>query len=206
DTVQSGAPGVIVTSNDWIGPHGRKILEDQRTLRFDTDGDSRWIDFDVTMTANDKPVRFGDTKEGSLGIRVAGTMKVEAQPGGQIVNSEGHKDEQAWGKAAAWVDYHGPVDGKTVGIAILNHPNSFRHPTYWHVRTYGLLAANPFGLNDFTSGAKQGSYTLPAGESITLRYRILLHQGDQVEGKVAEAYAAYAATKPDGNVKPSSDE
>ena len=42
-----------------------------------------------------------------------------------------------------------PVEGKTVGVAILNHPDSFRFPTTWHVRTYGLFAANPFGWHDF---------------------------------------------------------
>ena len=39
-----------------------------------------------------------------------------------------------------------------MGIAILNHPASFRYPTYWHVRDYGLFAANPFGLHDFKWG------------------------------------------------------
>ena len=33
----------------------------------------------------------------------------------------------------------GQVEGKVRGIAILNHPESFRHPTPWHVRTYGLF-------------------------------------------------------------------
>ena len=71
----------------------------------------------------------------------------------------------AWGQPAAWVDYHGPIDGKTVGIAILNHPSSFRYPTHWHVRTYGLFAANPFGLHEFPGGKKaDGTLTLRAAK------------------------------------------
>ena len=94
-------------------------------------------------------------------MRVAETMKVDAKLGGHIVNSEGLVDLKAWGKKASWVDYQGPVDGKKVGIAILNHPSSFRYPTFWHVRTYGLFAANPFGLHDFTNAqGKDGSYAL----------------------------------------------
>ena len=104
-----------------------------------------------------------------MGVRVAGTMKVDAKLGGRIVNSEGQTDGDAWAKRAAWVDYHGPVDGLTVGVAILNHPSSFRFPTYWHVRTYGLFAANPFGWQDFQrSDDVDGSCALAPGESITL--------------------------------------
>ena len=86
-------------------------------LAFGTDGDARWIDFDITITEAPGPVKFGDTKEGTFGVRVPGTMKVEAENGGgHIVNSHGQTDKAAWGKRAAWVDYYGPVDGQTLGI------------------------------------------------------------------------------------------
>ncbi len=189
----SGERAVIATRNDWMAPDGKRVCEDRRELTFGVDGATRWIDFDVTVTASDGPVTFGDTKEGTMGIRVAGTMKVDAEPGGQIVNSEGQTDREAWGKRAAWVDYHGPVKGQTVGVAILNHPSSFRYPSYWHVRTYGLFAANPFGWHDFEgTDEKDGSHTLAPGESMTLHYRFLFHKGDGKEGKVAEAFAEYS--------------
>jgi len=191
--VEVDARAAIATRNDWLGPDGKKICEDLRKLTFGADGDSRWIDFDITLKATDGPVKFGDTKEGTMGIRVAGTMKVDSNLGGHLVNSRGQTDGETWGKQAEWVDYYGPVDGKTVGVAILNHPTSFRFPTYWHVRTYGLFAANPFGLHHFKgSNSVDGSHTLPAGESITFRYRLLFHTGDVKTGKVAEAFAAYA--------------
>jgi hypothetical protein len=156
--------------------------------------EARFIDFDVTLKASGGPVKFGDTKEGCMGIRVAGTMKVDAKPtGGHIVNSNGQTDRDAWGKQAAWVDYYGPVDGRIVGIAAMNHPDSFRHPTYWHVRTYGLFAANPFGWHHFKgSDQYDGSLSLAKGESIKLCYRFLFHSGDHEAGRVAQAYEAYA--------------
>lgn len=191
--VEGGPVAVVAAENDWLGPDGKKVCEDRRTLTFGTSGSTRWIDFDITLTASAGPVVFGDTKEGTMGLRVAETMKVDAKRGGRIVNSEGLTDAAAWGKRAAWVDYHGPVDGQTVGIAVLNHPSSFRFPTYWHVRTYGLFAANPFGVKDFT-GKGDGSYTLPAGQSLRLRYRFLFHFGDEKESKIAEAFAEYSKT------------
>ncbi len=161
-----GRPATIAARDAWLDPDGKKLLEDSRTLHFDTDGDARWIDFDITLKATDGKVTFGDTKEGSFGIRVADTMRVERGLGGEIVNSLHQRNKAAWGKRAAWVDYHGPVDGQTVGIAVLNHPGSFRFPTCWHVRPYGLLAANPFGLREFIGKDSDGAKTLAAGEEL----------------------------------------
>ena len=189
---EGGKTGTIITRNDWIGPDGGKVLADERTLRFGADGESRWIDFDITLTAAADEVKFGDTKEGSFGLRIAESMRTDRKVGGKIITSAGLEDDKAWGKPAAWVDYHGPVQGETLGIAILNHPSSFRYPTGWHVRTYGLFAANPFGEGDFRGEQVETAHVLKKGESLTFRYRVIFHKGDEKEGKVAEAFAKYA--------------
>jgi hypothetical protein len=190
---EGGKVATIVTITDWLGPDGAKLIEDERTLRFGGDKDARWIDFDITLTASADEVVFGDTKEGAFGLRIAETMRADKkQDKGTIVTSEGLTDVAAWGKPAAWVDYYGPVQGETLGIAILNHPSSFRYPTYWHVRPYGLFAANPWGQGDFTKGQEKGEHVLKKGESLTLRYRVIFHRGDEKQGKIAEAFAAYA--------------
>jgi hypothetical protein len=191
--LSGGKPGVIATHNAWLAPDGRRVCEDERTLRFDTDGDARWIDFEITVKAVDGDVVFGDTKEGTFGVRVAESLSVDAKRGGKIVNSEGQSNDKAWGQPAAWVDYHGPIERQTVGIAIFNHPSSFRYPTCWHVRGYGLFAANPFGLHELSGGKKgSGALTLSRGKTVTLRYRVLLHKGDEREGRVAERFSTYA--------------
>jgi hypothetical protein len=121
-------------------------------------------------------------------------MAVENKSGGVIVNSDGLRDEETWGKQAAWVNYSGPIDGEQVGITILNHPQSLRYPTYWHVRTYGLFAANPFGLHDFLGRPDaDGSLKLARGESFSLYYRIILHAGNAEPDCIAAAFARYAS-------------
>ena len=63
--------------------------------------ESRVIDFAITLTATEGPVTFGDTKEGSFGIRIAETMRVQRRrqcAAGHILNSEGQTDGDAWGK------------------------------------------------------------------------------------------------------------
>lgn len=190
-----GPEATLTTSNDWKTPDGTVLCQDVRTLTFGADAISRWIDFQVVVTARQPRVVFGDTKEGSFGLRVAGAMAVDNHAGGRIVNSQGQVDDDAWGRPAAWVDYVGPVDGEMVGIAVLNHPTSLRYPTYWHVRTYGLFAANPFGLREFLGRSDvNGALTLENGESFTLRYRILLHGGDVQPSQIAAAFARYAQT------------
>lgn len=193
--VESGPKAVVETLNDWNGPTGTKQLEDRRKTTFQVAADgSRIVDFDITLTASEGEVKFGDTKEGTFGVRVPTSLDVNSRRGGQIVNAEGLLDTAAWGKASPWVDYHGPLENETVGIAVLNHPSSFRFPTYWHVRDYGLFAANPFGLHDFQGNDQvDGSHTMAKGESITLRYRVIFHLGDEKTAKVADAFTAYAA-------------
>ncbi|MDX2039049.1 MAG: PmoA family protein [Isosphaeraceae bacterium] len=179
------------TTDDWLGPDGKKILDDERTIRFYATTTARIVDFSIVLRAGKDPVVFGDTKEGMFGVRVATSMDVTSKQGGKITNAEGLTDDKAWGKASPWVDYTGPVAGKTVGIAILDHPSSFRHPTTWHVRTYGLFAANPFGWKDFGRPDK-GDHTIAPGESIRFAYRVVLHTGDTESARPAAAFAGFA--------------
>ena len=111
------AVGRIRTVNDWIGPDGKKVAEDTRELGFFTSRGHRVIDFDIAIRAGEGPLTFGDTKEGSFGIRVASSMDVDQKDkklGGRILNSRGETDAKAWGRPAELVDYSGPVRGKTV--------------------------------------------------------------------------------------------
>lgn len=193
--LESGDVGRIVTSNDWISD-GKKILEDERTLVFGQDEFGRYVDFAVTLHASEGDVKFGETKEGSFGVRANAPLTVDAKQGAKLVNSRGMADGDAWGMFADWIDNYGPIDGEELGIAILSHPSNYRHPTRWHARTYGLLAANPFGEGEFPkdgSQPKQGAKTLAKGEKLSLRYRVLLHQGDPDQAKVQQAYEKYIA-------------
>jgi hypothetical protein len=200
----SGGRARIVTRNDWLAGN-RRICEDERTLQFavSTGGQQRWIDFTVKLTASEGELVLGDTKEGTFGVRIADPLRVTARPPGRIVNSRGQVNNDAWGMPAEWVDNSGQLNGQTVGIAIMSHPASFRAACRWHARDYGLLAANPFGEREFLAEARrprpaeplQGAHTLPRGESLTFRYRVLLHTGDAEAARVAESYRAFAAAQ-----------
>ena len=200
---------IIESHNRWVGPDGVVQLTDDTTVRMRAIPQGRLLDYEVTLKAPaDKPVVFGDTKEGSMAIRLPHWMtpshnyaKKKTEGTGHIVNDSGVRDAATWGKKSAWVDYYAPKDGKVYGVAMFDHPKNPRHPTWWHVRDYGLFAANPFGQHDF-EGTKEkplpagaGNFTIPAGGSATFRWRVYFHMGDEKAGKVAEQYKAYAAGK-----------
>ncbi|MDO4570673.1 MAG: PmoA family protein [Planctomycetia bacterium] len=186
-------PPTMRVKNSWKDREGRVVLSDERSITFGADDLGRWIDFAILLSASNGDVVFADTKEGTFGFRVPGVLDVDRRKGGKIINSEGLVDDAAWGKRAAWVDYNGVMNEKPVGIAIMNHPQSAFYPTYWHVRTYGLFAANPFGVGDFTKQkGHPGEYTLPKGQTLRLMYRVYFHAGDESEGKVAENFEKYS--------------
>jgi hypothetical protein len=221
--------GIIRSTNNWVAADGKIICTDVRTMRFyhgtaeteheasdvsassrgegkhggDENPDAfRMFDFEITMFASHGELTFGDTKEGTMAVRLAETMRLNKQtpkgqkpiPGdGHIINSNGVRDADTWGKRADWCDYYGPVDGKTVGIAIFDDPRNPHHPTWWMARDYGLFGANPFGQHDYEPGASKtaGQIVVPAGSSITFRYRFYLHQGDVSQGGVARRYKEF---------------
>jgi len=196
--IASGTIGVIASKNKYIDGKGQVVCTDARTLKFYPSESGSVFDFEVTVHADQGEVVFGDTKEGTMAIRLAETMRLKGPVGrGHIVNSEGIRDDGTWGKRAKWVDYYGPVEGKTVGVAIFDHPANPQHPTWWHVRDYGLFAANPFGVHDFEKKPEgSGKLVVKSGDKITFKYRFYIHAGNEQEAKVQEAYVKYAAEQP----------
>jgi len=122
-----------------------------------------------------------------MGIRTHPALRIDK--GAIAVNSAGDKGDSLWGKSAKWVDYRGEIDGKAAGVAIFDHPTNPRHPTTWHARNYGLIAANPFGLSQFKKAAKgAGNMTVKAGDSVTFRYAFLFHRGSGEPKPVGDFY------------------
>jgi hypothetical protein len=189
---QGGAKsGIIEADFNWNDPDGKTLLREHRRMTFVEDPVNRIVDFDVTLTAVEK-VTFGDTKEGTFAIRIADEM-TEKNKGGQMKNATGATGmRNVWGKPSPWVDYSGTVKGEKVGIAIFDHPQNPKHPTFWHTRDYGLHAANIFGEHDFFSDkSRNGSVTLEPGKTMRFRYRVLIHPGDTESADIPKLYDTY---------------
>jgi hypothetical protein len=148
------------------------------------------IVWDSTFSNDDRPFAFGDQEEMGLGVRVA--TGITELGGGTLRDSEGRTTAaKIWGKTAAWCDYSGRIGDTRVGAALFCHPDNFR-PSWMHVRDYGLMTANAFGREAFAKGP-ESRVTVQPGESLRLRYGVLLHanSSDQPQVDMAAAYDEY---------------
>jgi Methane oxygenase PmoA len=187
---------VIRSKNDYLDSSGKKLMADERSMIFRKGSNEQLIlDFDITLRAAYGDVELQDKKDAGLNVRVPTSMSL-THGKGHIINSSGDQDVAAWARKADWVDYHGTVDGKHVGVAFLNHPTSFRYPTRWHVRDYGLFTANAFGPQSLDANEQSGTFTLKGGDAIHLRHQIIFHEGDDKAAAIPEAFQNYAASKP----------
>ena len=186
--------GVLATHNEWRAADGTKILDENRTIQCYDLGKARLLVLRIDVNASVVPITFGDTKEGALGVRINDVIRAGKYGRGKIENAKGKFGEKdCWGRIADWCDYSGPIDGKVVGLAVLADAKN-AYPSYWHVRDYGLMAANPFGRKKaaFHDGAAEKPLVhLAKGEHLQLRYGILLHEGDASAGQVAEHYQRF---------------
>jgi hypothetical protein len=184
----------IVEDLDWEGKDHQPILHERRTMKFAApDSTSRSIDFTLEFTPIDGRVTFGDTKEAGLVAVRMNDQIPKNHP--TLTNSKGQTGEKAtWGKSADWCDISGTIDGKEYGVSVLDAPTNPLHPQRWHVREYGLLAANPFGLSYFDKGVAKhtGDFVLPAGKTTTFHYLVIVHEGDVKAAYPVERYKEFA--------------
>jgi hypothetical protein len=188
--------GSIASTFDWTDHQGKTILTETRLMTFYADPALRTIDFDITLTAVQKAT-FRDEKDGVFGIRLRPILQ-EDKGTGHITNADGQSVEKnVWGKPSHWCDYSGEINGEKVGVAILDHPENPLRVVRWHVRAYGLFAANPFGLSTFNTGDKgqEGAMTIDPGKSLRFRYRVIIHPGDAATANIAKLWDKYQASK-----------
>jgi hypothetical protein len=152
------------------------------------------IVWDSTFSNREDDFYFGDQEEMGLGVRVATPMTVTR--GGTIRDSDGRTNEpEIWGKSAAWCDYSGAIDGRRVGVTLMDHPGNFR-PNWYHARNYGVLAANAFGRQAFGKG-ETSRVVVKQGEEFRLRYGVFIHdQSAEAPFDVAAAYNNYLRLYP----------
>lgn len=187
--------GSFTVINRYLSPDGQKVLC-RETCRYTllVRANGYLLITDSTFRSDAGEFVFGDQEEMGLGVRVATPITVTN--GGRITDSEGHRNEaQIRGKQPAWCDYSGSIDGRRVGITLMPDPkNPLR--SWYHVRDYGLMVANPFAGQALGQGTPSRVAVKP-GETLRLRFGVLLHS-TRADGPMdpAAAYSDYLGRLP----------
>jgi len=200
----------------WIDKKANVLLKEDRTMVFLPDKlrNEYAIDFSIALTAVADKVVFDDTEEGVFAIRLADCLREGGSefvtPGrplpkesikgtGMYFSSNGDETaRKAWGKRARWVALQGVREGKVVGVAILNHPESINYPTYWHVRSYGLFSANPLGQGDFQRQSKYKKnpviplrLTLKKGQTAHFRFLLIAYEAIRTKEQLEDRFKEF---------------
>ncbi len=176
----------VTTSNEWRTPDGEVVLEEGRAVTLLATADGYFLGIG-SILRTPCGVTFGDTKEGAFGVRIRDDFALTHKGGTGIVTSSDGKSAKAgakdslplWGQLATWHDYTGTIDGKTAGLTVYESAQNSQKAA-WHTRAYGLMAANPFGRakSGFPGRKRQEDLvTLAKGETLTLAYTMMLHDG-----------------------------
>src|SRR6266566_5560883 len=206
--------GSLVADMDWVAPGSVPLLRERAAFVFRGDATSRTVDRVTTLTAFDRRVVFNDNKEGLFGMRVARQLEQPSTEAevftdasgkatsvpvldnagitGSYTSSEGKKGDAVWATRGRWTMLTGRIGPEALTLAILDHPDNFGFPTYWHARGYGLFAANPLGQKIFTDGKQPAlNMTLEPGASVTFRYRFLILEGTATPDRLDREFAAF---------------
>jgi hypothetical protein len=139
----------------------------------------------TTLNNANQPLVFGPQHEMGLGLRVATPLVVQGGTG-QITGSHGGLNEAGnWGRYGDWWNYGGVVNGRRAGV-LLVPSNSNTRKVWTHARDYGFLALNPTGAPPDQQDVPSIPFTVPAGESLHLRFGVLLHS-TTLDSPVVEA-------------------
>ena len=196
----SGKEASLTTAAIWVRPDAKVLLNEQTTFNFAVKDNNFFIDRITTLTAADTTVVFKDVKDGMFAIRVARELELPSKEkssfvddkgnvttvppstagdvSGMYYSSNGSKGDSVWGTKGKWVMLTGKKDAKEITIGIIDHPSNTGYPAYWHARGYGLFAVNPLGKKIFSNGKEELNFSLLPNQSVTFRYRIVIHSGN----------------------------
>ncbi len=207
--------GALTIKAMWQSPKDVNLLEETTEFIFHEEGTTRFIDRITTLKALED-VSFKDNKEGMIGIRVARELEMPSDKPAMYTDAEGNLTEvkalnnegvngnyfasegatgnDVWGTRNKWVKLEGTMENETVSITMIDHQKNVGYPTYWHARGYGLFAANPLGQAIFSNGEKTLDFKLVKGESVTFKYRIMIHNGSTLsKSAIAESVGDFNA-------------
>jgi hypothetical protein len=184
-TETNGARAVIEDECIWKRPDAEAPIIDRRKITVTAPATNVYqLDFDIEMEML-MDVTIQKTNHSLFSLRVDPDLSTEQ--GGTMVNADGKETEKGtFGVASPWMDCYGTKKTGVEGIAVLQHPSNPWFPSPWFTRDYGFLSPTPMFWPE------DGKQTcLKKGETLRLRYRVIVHAGDTKQANIAAAFEKY---------------
>jgi hypothetical protein len=184
----------LFTRLEWVRPDGGDIvIREQRQISHLPLGEDAYaIDFYTNLVAQAdlKLDRTPYTTWGGYGGLIFRATRNWHAP--KHLLPDGSMTERPTGAEAAWCALSGKLDGgrqQTGGFAMFDHPSNPRHPTPW----YGAGTQMHSYLN--AAILFHEPMDLGRGETLTLRYRVVLHDGLWDVARLQSAYNDYITAR-----------
>ncbi|MDP3180871.1 MAG: PmoA family protein [Bacteroidota bacterium] len=188
DILENDGPRVVIENECiWKRPGAVSPVKDLRKITITAPSKEIFqIDFEVTMEML-LDVTIEKTNHSLFSGRMDPALAVVN--GGTMINAEGESGEkETFGKASPWMDYYGKRGDKIEGMAIMQHPSNNWYPSPWFTRDYGFFSPTPMYWP-----ADDKATVMKKGETIKLKYRVLVHSGTNETAKIAAEFKKYAA-------------
>jgi hypothetical protein len=180
----------------WIRPDRQTVavVEQRRLTHVPLGDDAYAIDFETTLVPTTDVVldRTPFTTWGGYGglaLRGRGDWRDT-----RLLLADGRQLDRVLGEPSEWCDLSGPVgdDRAPAGMAFLDAPTNPRHPVPWYASTRAATYGDE-GWSNFMNAAFLFHEALPvaAGDGLSFRYRVIVHDGVWSADRVASAYADY---------------
>lgn len=169
----------------WRLRTGKPLLEGTVDVRIhQPEGDLYWIDLDYSFKGAEGDTVFSRVPYHPTDLVWGGYAGLSYRPIRDFVNpiltssnsKQGEEPAVMRWEPVRWLDLSGPLDGVREGwggLCLMDHPSNPRHPVpanfhepdWWNLRWMQLA---------FLYGE---DYVLPEGESLDLKYRVVVHDG-----------------------------
>jgi len=186
---QGGDTAIITDECIWSRPGALSPVKDTRKFIITMPSPTAiQIDVEIRMEML-MDVHIKKTNHSLFSARMAADLSVKN--GGTMINAEGAKSEKdTFGKNSPWIDFYGNRGSAIEGLAIMQHPSNPWYPSPWFTRDYGFMSPTPMYWPE-----KGDETFMTKGTVLKLRYRVLVHSGDHLQARIAEAFEKYKAEK-----------
>lgn len=180
----------------WVRPGGERVIREARSVTFEDRGDAFAIDWCSVLTP-DADVVLDRTPFTTWGGYGGLTFRITREMHDvRYLTPEGESQEPLTGQSHPWLGMDGKLDGGPnvhAAVAMFDHPDNPRWPTPFYAKSNGgFTYMNPALLF-------HEPMHLKAGETLSLRYRVLVKDGQWNADELAAESERFIATTGDAH-------